>query len=163
MATINKTRTPARVDGVAIGVIADLTAEGAVLVACPAVSADPLPARSTVPVSGDDIGAEVALMFEAGDPGRPLVMGLIVPPLAPEEAVDMPVLTAAGAARATVTVDDGPPRDLAYIEGKEMIVLKCGRASITLTKAGKVLIRGAYVSSRSSGVNRIRGGSVHLN
>ena len=43
------------------------------------------------------------------------------------------------------------------------IVLKCGKASITLTRAGKVIIRGAYVLSRSSGVNRIVGGSVQIN
>jgi uncharacterized protein (DUF2345 family) len=49
------------------------------------------------------------------------------------------------------------------IEGKKEIVLKCGKSSITLTRAGKVLIRGAYVLSRSSGVNRIKGGSVQVN
>ena len=43
------------------------------------------------------------------------------------------------------------------------IVLRCGKASITLTRAGKILIRGAYLLSRSSGVNRIKGGSVQLN
>jgi hypothetical protein len=42
-------------------------------------------------------------------------------------------------------------------------VLQCGKASITLTKAGKVLIQGSYVSSRSTGVNRVKGGSVQLN
>ena len=49
------------------------------------------------------------------------------------------------------------------LSAQEEIVLRCGKASITLTKAGKVLIEGAYVLSRSSGVNRIRGGSVQLN
>ena len=43
------------------------------------------------------------------------------------------------------------------------IVLKCGKASITLTRAGKILIRGAYLLSRSSGPNRIKGGSIQLN
>jgi hypothetical protein len=43
------------------------------------------------------------------------------------------------------------------------IVLRCGEASITLTKAGKILIKGAYVLSRSSGTNRIQGGSVEIN
>jgi hypothetical protein len=43
------------------------------------------------------------------------------------------------------------------------LVLRCGKARITLTRAGKVLVEGTYISSRSSGVNRIRGGSVHLN
>ena len=45
----------------------------------------------------------------------------------------------------------------------DQLVLRCGKASITLTKAGKVLIQGTYLSSRSSGVNRIKGGSVQLN
>ncbi len=49
------------------------------------------------------------------------------------------------------------------ITAEDEIVLRCGKASITLTKAGKVLVRGAYVSSRSSGVNRIKGGSVQIN
>jgi hypothetical protein len=48
-------------------------------------------------------------------------------------------------------------------EAKEEIVLRCGKASITLTRAGKVLIRGAYLLNRSSGVNRIKGGSVQIN
>ena len=46
---------------------------------------------------------------------------------------------------------------------KKEIVLRCGKASITLTRAGKILIRGAYLLSRSSGVNRIKGGSVKIN
>ncbi len=49
------------------------------------------------------------------------------------------------------------------ITAGDEIVLRCGKSSITLTKAGKILIRGAYVSSRSSGVNRIKGGSVQIN
>ena len=32
-----------------------------------------------------------------------------------------------------------------------------------LTRAGKVLIQGAYLLSRSTGVNRIKGGSVQIN
>jgi hypothetical protein len=53
--------------------------------------------------------------------------------------------------------------DRLIVTAKEQLVLRCGAASITLTKAGKVLIRGAYVSSTSTGVNRINGGSVQLN
>ena len=43
------------------------------------------------------------------------------------------------------------------------IVLQCGRASIVLTRAGKVLVRGAYLSLRSSGMHRITGASVQIN
>jgi hypothetical protein len=49
------------------------------------------------------------------------------------------------------------------LRGEEEVTLRCGRASITLTKAGKILIRGTYLTSRSSGVNRIKGGSVQIN
>jgi hypothetical protein len=49
------------------------------------------------------------------------------------------------------------------VGAKEQLVLRCGKASITLTKAGKVLIQGAYVSNRSSGVLRLKGGSVNIN
>ena len=39
------------------------------------------------------------------------------------------------------------------ITAEEEIVLRCGESSITLTRAGKIILRGAYLLSRSSGVN----------
>ena len=60
--------------------------------------------------------------------------------------------------------------NVAYIDGQKVILeghdeieLRCGEASIRLTKAGKILIRGKYLLNRSSGVNRILGGSVQVN
>lgn len=49
------------------------------------------------------------------------------------------------------------------IKAENEIVLRCGESSITLTKSGKIILRGAYVLSRSTGVNRIQGGSVQIN
>lgn len=49
------------------------------------------------------------------------------------------------------------------IEGSEQIELRCGESSITLTKEGRILIRGKYLLNRASGVNRIVGGSVQVN
>jgi len=49
------------------------------------------------------------------------------------------------------------------VSAKDQLVLRCGKASVTLTRTGKVLIEGSYVSSRSSGVNRIKRGSIQLN
>jgi hypothetical protein len=49
------------------------------------------------------------------------------------------------------------------LTGDKEIVLRCGKASITLTRAGKIIIRGAYLLNRSSGVNKIKGASVQIN
>jgi len=49
------------------------------------------------------------------------------------------------------------------LEGKDEVVLKCGAASITLKRDGKVILRGAYVETNAKGVNRIKGGSVKIN
>ncbi len=49
------------------------------------------------------------------------------------------------------------------ISAEREIVLRSGAASLTLTQAGKVIIDGEYVLSRSRGVNKIKGGSVQIN
>ena len=49
--------------------------------------------------------------------------------------------------------------DRLVVSAADQIVLRCGDASITLTRAGKILVRGTYVLTHASGVNRIRGGS----
>jgi hypothetical protein len=92
-------------------------------------------------------GTPVVLAFEAGDPQRPIVIGLLGPVAPP------PV-------RAAEALVDGKK---VMLTGEEEVTLRCGKASITLTKAGKVLITGDYLVSRSRGVNRIKGGSVQIN
>jgi hypothetical protein len=120
-----------------------------------APSASGLAARSTTSVSKDDMGRMVALMFEGGDPRRPILIGFIQNPL------DVMIsATNASGDRVAETKVDG---ERVVLKADHEIVLQCGKASITLTRAGKVLLRGAYVSSRSSGVNRIKGGSVQIN
>jgi uncharacterized protein (DUF2345 family) len=49
------------------------------------------------------------------------------------------------------------------LSAEREITLQCGEASITLTRAGKVLIKGTYVLSRSSGYNKIKGAAVDIN
>ena len=107
---------------------------------------DGAPARTTAALTPDDVGREVALLFEGGDPARPLVVGRLVRPEATPVAV----------------VRDGVEEVLQLTAERE-IVLRCGKASITLTRAGKVLIRGEYIFSRSTGVNKMKGGSIQLN
>lgn len=49
------------------------------------------------------------------------------------------------------------------IEGQDEVVLSCGKASITLGRNGKVIIKGVQLESSAAGVNRIKGGSVQIN
>jgi hypothetical protein len=110
-----------------------------------------LPARTTVALNQAALGRQVALMFVDGDPRQPLIVGLLQPPHAKPSADKRPAVAAE---------IDG---ERLVFTAKEEIVLQCGQASLTLTKAGKVLIRGTYLLSRSSGVNRVQGGSIQLN
>ena len=134
--------------GVLIGRLVDLGESGEPLVDFPGnTSKNSLPAHSIVPLEKGSIGREVVLMFEEGDPHRPVVMGLVENHRA-ERSKDVELVL--------------DKKRLVFTAEQE-IVLRCGKASITLTRAGKVLIRGAYVLNRSSGVNRIKGGSVQIN
>jgi hypothetical protein len=110
-----------------------------------------LAARTTLDLHGSHIGRQVVLIFENGDPQRPLVLGCLHDPHArtlPERP-------------GSVEIDADGER--LVISAKEQLVLRCGKASITLTRAGKVLLHGAYVSNRSTGVLRLKGGSVQIN
>ena len=49
------------------------------------------------------------------------------------------------------------------LEATDEIVLRCGPASITLRRNGRVVMRGVQVETRAKGVNRIKGGSVQIN
>lgn len=84
-----------------------------------------------------------ALVFEGGDPARPLIVGFVQAPRPSREA----------------RVDG----ERVVLTGEEEIELRCGEASISLKKSGKLVIRGAYVETRAKGTNRIKGGSVQIN
>lgn len=133
-----------RIAGVVIGTVVGLGPAGEIRVDYPGnPTREALAAVATARVASADVGRPAALLFENGDPARPILVGLIesLPTGEPNAA---------------------PERRL-VLEAAEELVLKSGKASITLTKAGKILLRGSYVSSRSSGVNRIKGGSVQIN
>jgi hypothetical protein len=144
---VSPSATSVRVDGVVIGVLLDVPSADAPVVAFPGCPGETgLAARTTTPLAREDIGAQVALMFEAGNLSRPLVIGRIQ---------RLPQTTTPAVAHL-----DGERLEFS---AEREIVLRCGKASITLTREGKVLIRGTYLSNRSSGVNRIKGGSVQIN
>jgi hypothetical protein len=145
-------RAARAIEGVRTGVLVGITDAGVTpLVMFPGQpQRAAIPARTTVDLHAAHIGRPVVLMFDAGDPLRPIVMGCV-------RGEGTPLAEPPG----HVQLDADGERLI--VSAKEQLVLRCGQASITLTKAGKVIIQGAYVSSRSSGVNRVRGGSVQIN
>ena len=117
-------------------------------------------ARSTIALHPESIGALVVVVLEQGDPRRPIVLGVLVP-----ECGGAP-----GAATHSTRVEPGASVPLAAASAERLvfraqreIVLECGDASITLTRAGKVLIRGNHIVSRASGYNRIKGAAIDIN
>jgi len=49
------------------------------------------------------------------------------------------------------------------ITAKDEVVIQCGKASITLRRNGRIVIRGAHVETASTGTNRIKGSQVRVN
>lgn len=89
----------------------------------------------------------VLVTFPDGANGHPVIVGVVAS-------------KAKSPRRPTTATVDGRRVE---ITGHDEVVLTCGEASITLTKVGKVLIKGVYVSTAADEVNRITGGSVKIN
>jgi hypothetical protein len=145
-----------------VGWINHITAEGQALVDYPSNAGGPVRARSIVvgPLKNLDnspAGIPVLLVFENGDPGLPIIVGII------RDTLSSPV------SQEEVTSAVERPRDI-VLDGKKVvleanaeIVLRCGKSSITLKKDGKIVVKGTQIISRASGAQKIRGASVNIN
>lgn len=119
---------------------------------------EPKVALTSVSVVPSDVNKRVVLLVAASTTDPPIIIGVVRPvhksePKSSEEATLV--------SRPGVSVKlEG---EQIVISAEKEIVLRCGEASITLTKSGKVITRGAYLLDRSSGAIRIQGGSVEIN
>ena len=146
-----------RINGVVIGVFAGLGEDGQALVRFEGSPVEgEVAALTAVPLTDFDSGRQVALSFVESDPGRPLILGALHQSESKE-------------ADSRARKPSNPELDVTLdgerltLSAQHEIVLKCGKSSITLTRAGKVIIKGEYLSNQSTGTNRIKGGSVQIN
>lgn len=146
-----------------IGSITSVDKKGRILIDFPGNNLGPLPARFVESIKhkllkhGTIINDKILIIFENDDPRLPIIIDAICNTL--DDKSESDVVAFQTQETENVTIDG---RRVTF-DAKEQIELRCGKASIILTRAGKVLIRGAYLLSRSTGVNRIKGGSVQLN
>ena len=151
------------VEGMLIGWIVGINNGGLVSVDFPGNSLGPIIARTTtsshakIHRQANPEDSEVLLSFENNDARRPIIVDTMFPLL--EEIAEYPTTAFVAEQQQNVTVDG----KRVTIDAQDEIVLKCGKSSITLTKAGKVLIKGEYVLSHSSGENRMKGGCISIN
>jgi len=104
-------------------------------------------AATTIDLAAETVGARVTLLFASGDPGQPVIIGVL------REAATSP-------ARPLEVRLEG---ERLVLEGRREIELRCGKASILLRENGKVIVKGTHIVSRSSGANKIKGASIALN
>lgn len=139
---------PQRIDGVTLGTIAGFATDGAPLVAVPALDVAATRAAFVGALDVQAIGKPCAVAFQNGDPAAPIILGLMHQALAAQPLTTAEVLV------------DGQH---ATIEAVESLELRCGQASITLTRDGQILLRGTYISNYSIGTQRIKGAAVRIN
>jgi len=121
-------------------------------------------------------GARALLALAEGPEGMvPVLVGLLDPPRtldgplpsAPGDTLRVPGAVADPAASAVAPADPAAsrspaPQDL-HVEAGREIVLQCGEASIALRADGRIVIRGGYILSRSTGAHKIKGATVQIN
>lgn len=139
---------PARAEGIAVGRFDDLAEDGSALVSIPSFGLDRVRARSISPLDASQIGQEVALGFEANDPLRPMILGMMIA---------SPALTPPAAAEVLI---DG---ERVSLSATHEIELRCGDAALIMSADGRIQLRGTYITSYASATQRILGGSVNVN
>lgn len=107
-------------------------------------------ARTMVHLGPDDLGRDVVIWTRNGSQSV-IVLGKILGPS--DDCV------ASQAAPLTIEADG----DRILLAATKTISLRCGKASVTLGNDGSVIIEGARICTRSTGVNRITGAIVHIN
>ena len=138
-----------------VGRIVRITEDGRAVVDYPGNPMGPIEARSVAqaPPEGNGIGdveVPVLLVFENGDKTLPIIVGIIRNTLHQSDLSKR------------ITLSINKPKDVLLdgkkmvFEAKEEIELRCGKSTVTLRKDGKIIIKGAEIISRASGINQLK-------
>ncbi|PTL79923.1 DUF6484 domain-containing protein [Vitiosangium sp. GDMCC 1.1324] len=93
----------------------------------------------------------VELRFEDGDPRHPIIMALL--PVAPRDAQPNALQAA---------LEEAAESRARVIQGQDGLALRCGEASVTLLRNGKVSLKGTSVETTAEGTLRLKGMSVQV-
>jgi hypothetical protein len=97
---------------------------------------------------------EALLVFEGDDRRAPILVGFLE---------DLPGRDRRPRKAGKLELEARVDGRRVVLRGEEEIVLRCGAASITLLRDGRVIVRGTEVRSHARGRSRITGGSIQLN
>ena len=120
------------------------------------------PVRARVSAALDDAALadaaryrqDALLLFEEGDPLRPVVVALLRSATPALDALLVPPKRLRTARIEASRV---------LVEGEEEITLRCGKSSLTFRSDGTVVLRGVNVVTQADQVHKIRGGKVQIN
>ena len=90
-------------------------------------------------------GLRVLVAVREAEPEAPVILGLL----------DAPPETPSSPGR--------KKQKRLRIEGEEEVVIQCGKSKIALRADGRIEIRGGHLISRSTGPNKVKGATVHIN
>ncbi|MBW2459647.1 MAG: hypothetical protein JRI68_34460 [Deltaproteobacteria bacterium] len=146
-------RAAERIEGVELGRLVALTDDGPKVTypSCPTTNG--LVARCAAQLYERHVGGRVALLFEDGDPARPMVVGPIHHDQA-EEEIEHPAIKGLAITETESRID---------IRCRKAIGINVGKATIIITPKGQIVVKGKHVLNHASAVNRIRGATVKIN
>jgi len=160
---IREIKISRQIEGIRVGKIVNMDESGQAFVDFPGNTQGPVSARFTNSIKPGMLrkvvsaDRDVLLVFENNDPELPIIIDTLYSLV--DEITES----------STIALEAEKPKDVLIdgkrvtFDAKEEIVLRCGEASIVLRNDGKVVIKGKNILSRSHGMNKIKGGAVHIN
>jgi len=158
---IGQFRAPTSMNHV-IGCLVDITDEGIFVVDYPGNVHGPLHARfisdfARIEQKTSAKGMPVLLVFENADACYPIIVGFVQDRITRDKIIEFEIPDQ------TQQKNFYLDKKKVVLEAREQIELRCGKSSLTLTKEGKIIVKGMEIVSRAVKANKIKGASVSIN